>query len=94
MTIKFSFLLRFVRVCFALLVSSSSANANDNCTHYQHVMNNLGVSMSRYRLIVSSLEDPKAQEFASAELSRHTNEYRRIKRQFNQERCGGGWSRD
>ena len=89
-----SFLMKFLRVCFALLVSSSSAHAGDNCSLYQRVMNNLGVSMSRYRLIVSSSEDPKVQELASAGLSRHTKEYRRIKRQFNQERCGGGWSRD
>ena len=57
-------------------------------------MNNLGVRMSRHRLIVSSSEDPKSQELASAELSRHTKEYRRVNRQFNQERCGGGWSTD
>ena len=87
-------MLRLIRVRFALLVSSSSANANDYCNLYQRVMNNLGVSMSRYRLIVASSEDPKEQELASAELSRHTNEYRRIKRHFNQERCGRGWSRD
>ena len=49
--------------------------------------------MSRYRLIIASSDDPEAQEVASAELRRHTAEYRRIKRQFNQERCDG-WSRD
>ena len=44
-------------------------------------------------LIIASSDDPEAQEVASAELRRHTAEYRRIKRQFNQERCDG-WSRD
>ena len=56
-------------------------------------MNNLGVRMSRYRLIIASSDDPEAQEVASAELRQHTAEYRRINRQFNQERCDG-WSRD
>ena len=82
-----------IHACLVFLIIPCRAHAEDNCRLYRRVMNNLGVSMSRYRLIVASSDDPEAQELASAELRRHTAEYRRIKRQFNQERCDG-WSRD
>lgn len=65
----------------------------DYCRLYQRVMNNLGVSMSRYRYLISSTDDPQIIDAATVELERYTSEYRRVKRQFSQDRCQG-WSRN
>ena len=89
---SFAFIV-IIQVCLGFSIIPYRAHAEDNCRLFQRVMNNLGVSMSRYRMIIASSHDPEEQELASAELRRHTSEYRRIKRQFNQERCNG-WSRD
>ncbi len=89
---SFAFIV-IIQACLGFSIIPYWAHAEDNCRLYQRVMNNLGVSMSRYRLIIASSDDPEAQDLASAELRRHTAEYRRIKRQFNQARCDG-WSRD
>lgn len=88
------FILKSFQISLAfVLLLSGSASAIDDCALYRKIMNNLGVSMSRYRLLISSSEDPETVAAATAELERHSAEYLKTKRQFSQKRCDG-WSRD
>lgn len=81
-------------ICSISLLSHAAVSAEEEtCRLYQRVMNNLGVSMSRHRLLISSTEDRKIIDAATTELEHQTSKYRRIKRQFYRERCQG-WSRN
>ena len=94
--ILFSVVLRPVVVALVLLLSSAgSVQALEDCTLIKRLMNTLGASMARNRMLIAASQqtgDNKAQaEQASALLSRQTSNYRELREDYERNRCGRDW---
>ena len=91
-----SFVLRPVVVALVLLLSSAgSVHALEDCSLIKRLMNTLGASMARNRILIASSQqtgDNEAQaEKASELLSRQTSNYRDLREDYERNRCGRDW---
>ena len=85
--------LRSVVVALVLLLSSAgSVHALEDCSLIKRLMNTLGASMARNRMLIAASQqtgDNEAQaEKASELLSRQTNNYRDLREDYERNRCG------
>ncbi len=88
--------LRTVVVALVLSLSSAGAvHALDDCSLIKRLMNTLGASMARNRMLIAASQqtgDNKAQaEQASELLSRQTSNYRDLREDYERNRCGRDW---
>ena len=88
--------LRSVVVALLLsLAATSPARGLEDCSLIQRLMNTLGASMARNRMLIAASQqtgDNKAQaEQASELLARQTRNYRDLREDFERNRCGRGW---
>ena len=91
-----SVVLRPVVVALVLLLSSAgSVHALEDCSLIKRLMNTLGASMARNRMLIASSQqtgDNKSQaEQASELLSRQTSNYRDLREDYERNRCGRDW---
>ena len=91
--ILFSVVLRPVVVALVLLLSSAgSVHALEDCSLIKRLMNTLGASMARNRMLIAASQqtgDNEAQaEKASELLSRQTSNYRDLREDYGRNRCG------
>ena len=91
-----SVVLRPVVVALVLLLSSAgSVHALEDCSLIKRLMNTLGASMARNRMLIAASQqtgDNKAQvEQASELLSRQTSNYRDLREDYERNRCGRDW---
>ncbi|WP_179948838.1 hypothetical protein [Synechococcus sp. GEYO] len=89
-------MLRPVVVALVLLLSSAgSVHALEDCSLIKRLMNTLGASMARNRMVIAASQqtgDNKTQaEQASELLSRQTSNYRDLREDYERNRCGHGW---
>ena len=94
--ILFSVVLRPVVVALVLLLSSAgSVHALEDCSLIKRLMNTLGASMARNRMLIASSQqtgENKAQAEAASELlSRQTRNYRELREDYERNRCGRDW---
>ena len=94
--IRPSVVLRPVVVALVLLLSSAgSVHALEDCSLIKRLMNTLGASMARNRMVIAASQqtgDNKTQvEQASELLSRQTSNYRDLREDYERNRCGHGW---
>ena len=85
--------LRSVVVALVLLLSSAgSVHALEDCSLIKRLMNTLGASMARNRMLIAASQqtgDNKVQaEKASELLSRQTSNYRDLREDYERNRCG------
>ena len=88
-----SVVLRSVVVALVLLLSSAgSVHALEDCSLIKRLMNTLGASMARNRMLIAASQqtgDNKVQaEKASELLSRQTSNYRDLREDYERNRCG------
>ena len=91
-----SVVLRSVVVALVLsLWSAGSVHALEDCSLIKRLMNTLGASMARNRMLIAASQqtgDNKVQaEEASALLSRQTRDYRDLREDYQRNRCGRDW---
>ncbi len=91
-----SVVLRPVVVALVLLLSSAgSVHALEDCSLIKRLMNTLGASMARNRMLIAASQqtgDNKDQaEQASELLSRQTSNYRELREDYERNRCGRDW---
>ena len=91
-----SAVLRPVVVALVLLLSSvGSVHALEDCSLIKRLMNTLGASMARNRMLIAASQqtgDNKDQaEQASELLSRQTSNYRDLREDYERNRCGRDW---
>ena len=91
-----SVVLRPVVVALVLLLSSAgSVHALEDCSLIKRLMNTLGASMARNRMLIAASQqtgDNQAQaEQASELLSRQTSNYRDLREDYERNRCGRDW---
>ena len=91
-----SVVLRPVVVALVLLLSSAgSVHALEDCSLIKRLMNTLGASMARNRMLIAASQqtgDNKVQaEEASELLSRQTRNYRDLRKDYERNRCGRDW---
>tara|TARA_B100001093_G_scaffold488203_1_gene525172 strand:+ start:177 stop:476 length:300 start_codon:yes stop_codon:yes gene_type:complete len=91
-----SVVLRPVVVALVLLLSSAgSVHALEDCSLIKRLMNTLGASMARNRILIAASQqtgDNKVQaEEASELLSRQTRNYRDLREDYERNRCGRDW---
>ena len=91
-----SVVLRPVVVALVLLLSSAgSVHALEDCSLIKRLMNTLGASMARNRMLIASSQqtgENKAQAEAASELlSRQTRNYRELREDYERNRCGRDW---
>ena len=89
-------MLRPVVVALVLsLAATAPARALEDCSLIKRLMNTLGASMARNRMLIAASQqtgDNKAQaEEASALLSRQTRNYRDLREDYERNRCGRDW---
>ena len=94
--ILFSVVLRPVVVALVLLLSSAgSVHALEDCSLIKRLMNTLGASMARNRMLIAASQqtgENKVQaEQASELLSRQTRNYRDLREDYERNRCGRDW---
>ena len=77
------------------LAAPGPALALDDCSLIKRLMNTLGASMARNRMLIAASQqtgDNKAKaEEASALLSRQTRNYRELREDYERNRCGRDW---
>ena len=85
-------------VVVALVLSLSPAgdvHALDDCSLIKRLMNTLGASMARNRMVIAASQytgDNKAQaDEASALLARQSRDYRDLREDYERIRCGRDW---
>ena len=91
-----SVVLRPVVVALVLLLSSAgSVHALEDCSLIKRLMNTLGASMARNRMLIAASQqtgDNQAQaDQASELLSRQTSNYRDLREDYERNRCGRDW---
>ncbi len=78
-----------------LLSSAGSAHALEDCSLIKRLMNTLGASIARNRILIASSQqtgDNKTEaEQASELLSRQTSNYRDLREDYERNRCGRDW---
>lgn len=88
--------LRPVVVALVLSLSSASAvHALDDCSLIKRMMNTIGASMARNRMLIAASQqtgENKVQaDQASELLSRQTRNYRDLREDYERNRCGRDW---
>ena len=85
-------------VVVALVLSLSSAgdvHALDDCSLIKRMMNTIGASMARNRMLIAASQqtgENKVQaDQASELLSRQTRNYRDLREDYERNRCGRDW---
>ena len=77
------------------LMATAPARALEDCSLIKRLMNTLGASMARNRMLIAASQqtgDNKARaEEASALLSRQTRNYRELREDYERNRCGRDW---
>jgi hypothetical protein len=77
------------------LTSPAAVHALEDCSLIKRMMNTIGASMARNRMVIAASQqtgENKAQaEEASAMLSRQTRNYRDLREDYERNRCGHGW---
>ena len=91
-----SVVLRPLVVALVLSLSSAgSVHALEDCSLIKRLMNTLGASMARNRMLIAASQqtgDNKVQaEEASELLSRQTRNYRDLREDYERNRCGRDW---
>jgi len=91
-----SVVLRPLVVALVLSLSSAgSVHALEDCSLIKRLMNTLGASMARNRMLIASSQqtgENKAQAEAASELlSRQTRNYRELREDYERNRCGRDW---
>ena len=91
-----SVVLRPLVVALVLSLSSAgSVHALEDCSLIKRLMNTLGASMARNRMLIASSQqtgENKAQAEAASELlSRQTSNYRELREDYERNRCGRDW---
>ena len=91
-----SVVLRPVVVALVLLLSSAgSVHALEDCSLIKRLMNTLGASMARNRMLIAASqqtgENKDQAEQASELLSRQTRNYRELREDYERNRCGRDW---
>ena len=85
----------FVVALVLLLSSAGSVHALGDCSLIQRLMNTLGASMARNRMVIAASQhigDNKAQaDEASALLARQSHDYRDLREDYERIRCGRDW---
>ena len=89
-------MLRSVVALMALLLSApSSVHALEDCSLITRMMNTIGASMARNRMLIASSvqtgDNKEAAEEASALLSRQTRNFRELREDYVRNRCGNDW---
>lgn len=88
--------LRPVVVALVLSLSSAgSVHALEDCSLIKRLMNTLGASMARNRMLIAASqqtgENKTQAEQASELLSRQTRNYRDLREDYERNRCGRDW---
>ena len=91
-----SVVLRPLVVALVLSLSfAGSVHALEDCSLIKRLMNTLGASMARNRMLIAASQqtgENKAQaEQASELLSRQTSNYRDLREDYERNRCGRDW---
>ena len=77
------------------LAAPGPALALEDCSLIKRLMNTLGASMARNRMLIAASQqtgDNKARaEEASELLSRQTRNYRELREDYERNRCGRDW---
>ena len=89
-------MLRSVVVALVLsLAATSHARALEDCSLIKRLMNTLGASMARNRMLIAASQqtgENKVQaDQASELLSRQTRNYRDLREDYERNRCGRDW---
>lgn len=83
-----------VAAAFSLLVSPP-ARALDDCGLIKRLMNTLGSSMARNRMLIASSmasgENQAQAEEASALLARQSKDFRELREDYVRNQCGNDW---
>tara|TARA_B100001939_G_scaffold237681_1_gene205134 strand:+ start:219 stop:491 length:273 start_codon:yes stop_codon:yes gene_type:complete len=83
-----------VAAAFSLLVSSP-AQALDDCGLIKRLMNTLGASMARNRMLIASSEasgeNQEQAEQASELLARQSKDFRELREDYVRNQCGDDW---
>ena len=81
-------------VVLSLLVPTP-ARALDDCGLIQRLMNSLGASMARNRMLIAasqaSGDNAQQAEEASALLARQTKDFRELREDYVRNQCGDDW---
>ena len=81
-------------VVLSLLVPTP-ARAVDDCGLIKRLMNTLGASMARNRMLIASSqasgENPQQAEEASALLARQSKDFRELREDYVRNQCGDDW---
>ena len=77
------------------LTAPGSVPALQDCSLIKRLMNTLGASMARNRMLIAASqqtgENKDQAEQASALLSRQTRNYRDLREDYERNRCGRDW---
>ena len=77
------------------LAATAPARALEDCSLIKRLMNTLGASMARNRMLIATSQhtgDNKTQaEEASTLLSRQNRNYRDLREDYERNRCGRDW---
>ena len=77
------------------LAATLSSRALEDCSQIKRLMNTLGVSMARNRMVIAASQhtgDNKLQaDEASALLARQSRNYRDLRDDYERYRCGRDW---
>ena len=78
---------------FALLTTGSllPSKALTECEFIERTINKLGARMTILRAKIASTEDQTKQDYASAQLSQYTVDYRQAKKQLEKANCQDDW---
>ena len=85
----------FALVVMVSLLVPRSARAVDDCGLIKRLMNTLGASMARNRMLIASSQasgdNVQQAEEASALLARQSKDFRELREDYVRNRCGDDW---
>ncbi|MGB1195686.1 MAG: hypothetical protein ACPG3W_03285 [Synechococcus sp.] len=85
----------FVLAVLVVLLVPTPARAVDDCGLIKRLMNTLGASMARNRMLIAasqaSGDNPQQAEEASALLARQTKDFRELREDYVRNQCGDDW---
>ena len=75
--------------------ASPSAETFEDCSLITRMMNSIGASMARNRMLIAASqetgENREQAEVASAQLSRQSRDFRELREDYVRNKCGNAW---
>ena len=85
----------FSAVLLLLVWAPPSAEAFEDCSLITRMMNSIGASMARNRMLIAASqetgENREQADAASAQLSRQSRDFRDLREDYVRNRCGNAW---